>query len=89
MQAYRETDEGRAECAEVIGRLGSWKSHLKETERFKYLSNVRAGIEPIPHKADLPAKPAPMNARGQSEDDHNLQGHVGSADMILATLGKS
>ena len=40
MQAYRETDEGRAECAEVIGRLGSWKSHLKETERFKYLINA-------------------------------------------------
>ena len=42
--AYRNSDEGRAECAEVIGKLGSWKSQktvsvLKETDK--------AWIEPL------------------------------------------
>ena len=41
--AYRESDEGRAECSEMVGQLGSWKSQetvLKETERFKYFINA-------------------------------------------------
>ena len=107
--AYRNSDEGRAECAEVIGKLGSWKSQktvsvLKETDkawieplvctarnytnqnartRSRTGNATESGQVSIPREADLPAKPVPRSDHGPSE------GHVGSAETILATRGKS